>query len=200
MALARLSGPAGGRVASKELAELSAIAPVVWLAASDSEQPGRRLLLPIKNSLGPHASAVTFRIEAGRIAWDEAPLEASAAMLVPPSAGRVAEQQDRESAGEWLLSALEHGPVESGELFRQARTCGISAKTLRRAGKTLGLKPTKRSFEGPWTWEVGGRKSEVGEHDRETCNAEGRQWEEMDEDGDVSERRMPHFESAKMAN
>ena len=55
--LARLNGPAGGRVATRELAELSAIAPVVWLAANDAEQPGRRLLLPVKNSLGPQASA-----------------------------------------------------------------------------------------------------------------------------------------------
>ena len=205
VALARLSGPAGGRLASKELADLSAIAPVVWLAASDCEEVGRRLLLPVKNSLGPQAAAVAFRIEAGRIAWDEAPLEASATALVPPSAARVAEQQDRESAGEWLLSALEHGPVESGELFRQARTCGISAKTLRRAGKTLGLKPTKRSFEGPWEWQI--RNAECGIRNEQAPGArtaeretKDRQWEDADRQAIHSEFRIPNSELAKMAN
>ncbi len=150
--LARLNGPAGGRVATRELAELSAIAPVVWLAANDAEQPGRRLLLPFKNSLGPQGSAAAFRIEAGRIAWEPGSVELSDTIIAPPSARRAAEQQDRESAAEWLIAALSDGPLESGELFRQARTCGISAKTLRRAGKALGLKPSKSAFEGPWVW------------------------------------------------
>jgi hypothetical protein len=164
--LARLNGPAGGRVATRELAELSAIAPVVYLAARDTEQPKRRLLLPIKNSLGPEAPAAAFRIEAGRVAWEPEPVELSDTIVTPPTARQAAEQQDREDAAEWLLLALNDGPVESTDLFRQARSCGISAKTLRRAGKALGLKPAKTTFDGPWEWgqagEVGIRKSEVG--------------------------------------
>ena len=71
----------------------------------------------------------------------------------------MAEQQDRESAAEWLIAALSDGPVESAELFRQARTCGISAKTLRRAGKALGLKPSKTYVRRA----VGVGNSEVGD-------------------------------------
>ncbi|HVX64483.1 MAG TPA: AAA family ATPase [Pirellulales bacterium] len=160
VALARLNGPAGGRVATRELAEFSAIAPVVWLLAKDAEEPGRRLLLSVKNSLGPQESPAAFRIEAGRVAWAPEGVELSDTMLAPPSARSVAERQDRECAAEWLISALSDGSVESAELFRQARTCGISAKTLRRAGKDLGLKPTKSKFDGPWVW--GSRKSECG--------------------------------------
>ncbi len=161
--LARLNGPAGGRVATRELAELSAIAPVVYLAARDAEQPKRRLLLPIKNSLGPESPAAAFRIEAGRVAWEPVPVELSDTIVTPPTARQAAEQQDREDAAEWLLLALSDGPVESTDLFRQARSCGISAKTLRRAGKALGLKPAKTTFDGPWEWgQVGIRKSEVG--------------------------------------
>ncbi|HVX64274.1 MAG TPA: AAA family ATPase [Pirellulales bacterium] len=177
VALARLNGPAGGRVATRELAELSAIAPVIWLTAKDAEQRGRRLLLPVKNSLGPGESAAAFRIEAGRVAWEPEPVELSDTILAPPSARSVAERQDRESAAEWLIDALSDGPVESGELFRQARTCGISAKTLRRAGKALGLKPSKTSFDGPWAWgirnggERGARNSECGAKQAETGDA-----------------------------
>ena len=91
VALARLNGPAGGRVATRELAELSAIAPVVYLAARDAEQRGRRLLLPIKNSLGPEALAAAFRIEAGCVAWEPDPVEPSATMVVPPTARQAAQ-------------------------------------------------------------------------------------------------------------
>ncbi len=180
--LARLNGPAGGRVATRELAELSAIAPVVWMAARDAEQPGRRLLLPIKNSLGPEAPAAAFRIEAGRVVWEPDPVELSATTVVPPTARQAAEQQDREDAAEWLLSALSDGPVESTDLFRQARSCGISAKTLRRAGKALGLKPVKSAFDGPWVWgEVGIRSSEVGTEGGECGAKQG----EQEDAGDV---------------
>lgn len=168
--LARLNGPAGGRVASRELAELSAIAPVVWLAAQDAEAPTRRLLLPVKNSLGPAMPGAAFRIEAGRVVWEQEPVDLSAATIVPPSARSITAQGDRESAAEWLLSALSHGSIESAELFRQARSCGISATTLRRAAKGLGLKPTKTTFDGPWSWalgeEVGNRNSEVAREDQ----------------------------------
>jgi hypothetical protein len=171
--LARLNGPAGGRVATRELAELSAIAPVVYLAARDAEQPKRRLLLPIKNSLGPEAPPAAFRIEAGRVAWEPEPVELSDTMITPPTARQAAEQQDREDAAEWLLLALSDGPVESTDLFRQARSCGISAKTLRRAGKALGLKPVKTTFDGPWEWrEVGMEGGECGTRNGE-CGAEG---------------------------
>jgi hypothetical protein len=188
--LARLNGPAGGRVATRELAELSAISPVVYLAARDAEQPKRRLLLPIKNSLGPEAPAAAFRIEAGRVAWELEPVELSDTMVTPPTARQVAEQQDREDAAEWLLSALSDGPVESTDLFRQARSCGISAKTLRRAGKALGLKPVKTAFDGPWEWEI--PKSECGIRNAENdaaqspdCGAEASETGDAVQDGQL---------------
>jgi putative DNA primase/helicase len=185
VALARLNGPAGGRVAARELAELSAIAPVVWLTVNDAEDPMRRLLLPIKNSLGEMAPAAAFRIREGRVVWEPGAVELSATMIVPPTARRAAERRDREDAAEWLLAALADGTVESTELFRQARSCGISAKTLRRAAKALGLKPRKTAFEGPWAWELGGevgiRKSEVGgEEERGTGSAESGVGDEPD--------------------
>ena len=171
---------------------------MVWLTANDAEDPTRRLLLPIKYSLGPTAPAAAFRIEQGRVDWEPGPLELSATMIVPPSARRVAEQRDRESAAEWLLDALSDGPVESAELFRQARSCGISAKTLRRAGKALGLKPTKTAFEGPWAWEIrnseyGIRNEECGSRNSE-CGAVRKASDEIDMDVDAYGFRVPHMQ------
>ncbi len=150
--------------------------------------------VPLKNSLGAQAPAAAFRIEAGRIAREPRPLDLSDTMLAPPSAARTADRQDREEAAEWLISALSDGPVESGDLFRQARSCGISAKTLRRAGKAVGLKPAKTSFEGPWVWgEI--RNAECG-----TRNEEERGSDDAGNAPIDSDPQLPTADLAKMAN
>jgi hypothetical protein len=53
-----------------------------------------------------------------------------------------------------LRETLALGPVDSKLLFQQARSCGIINKTLRRAALDLGLRPVKRSFAGPWKWQL----------------------------------------------
>ena len=70
--------------------------------------------------------------------------------------------------------------------------CGISAKTLRRAGKALGLKPTKTAFEGPWEWEI--RNSECGIRNEDECGALSKPSEEIDMDVDAYGFRVPHMQ------
>ncbi|HXT58880.1 MAG TPA: AAA family ATPase [Pirellulales bacterium] len=179
VALARL--PSGARAAMRKLDQLAAAAPVLYLAASDPEQPGRKLLLTVKNNLAPHAPAAALEIVAGRIAWAPAPVEVSAAELLAPSA-RVEERQERSFVDRWLLAALARGPVASPKLFRQARECGISPKALRRAGKTLGLTPRKRAFDGPWIWQLG------ADDDRRQSGEDGQaQMGNLGQDGEVGE-------------
>ena len=135
VALARL--PSGARAATRKLDQLAAAAPVVYLAASDPEQPGRKLLLTVKNNLAPHAPAAALEIVAGRIAWAPGPVEVSAAELLAPTVRRVEERQERSFVDQWLPAALARGPIASPELFRQARECGISPKALRRDRKSV---------------------------------------------------------------
>ncbi|HUY93579.1 MAG TPA: AAA family ATPase, partial [Pirellulales bacterium] len=144
----------GGQAAARKLDALADAAPVVYLAASDPDRPGRKLLLPVKNILAPPAPAKAFEIVAGRVVWSHDPVEASADEFIAPLSQRLAARHERESAARWLLSALADGPVLSRELFRQARDCGISTKTLRRAAQSLGLSPRKTSFDGPWQWQL----------------------------------------------
>lgn len=153
VALAQLPR-AGGQAAARKLDQLTALAPVVYLAAGDPERPRRKLLLPVKNNLAPSAAA-SFEIADGRVVWSEAPLDASADEFIVPLSRRLEARHERESATHWLLDALAGGPIESRELFRQASDCGIAARTLRRAAQSLGLSPHKTSFRGPWQWQLG---------------------------------------------
>ncbi|HEU5434649.1 MAG TPA: hypothetical protein VFU81_23445, partial [Thermomicrobiales bacterium] len=152
VALAQLPR-AGGQAAARKLDQLTALSPVVYLAASDPERPSRKLLLPVKNNLAP-PSAASFELAGERVIWSDAPLDASADEFIAPLSRRLEARHERESAARWLLDALADGPIESRELFRQARDCGIATRTLRRAARSLGLSPRKTSFRGSWQWHL----------------------------------------------
>jgi transcriptional regulator with XRE-family HTH domain len=199
VALARL--PSGARAATRKLDQLAAAAPVVYLAASDPEQPGRKLLLTVKNNLAPHAPAAALEIVAGRIAWAPGPVEVSAAELLAPTVRRVEERQERSFVDQWLPAALARGPIASPELFRQARECGISPKALRRAGKTLGLTPRKRAFDGPWIWQLAaddGIESGSPFEGAEACQAPLEKLGQVGEVGPPKARRSLGFRRMSM--
>ena len=144
----------GGQAAARKLEALSAAAPVVYLAADAPERKGRKLLVTVKNTLAPPAPARAFEIVDGRAVMREEVFNVSFAEFIAPASRRLEARHDREQAARWLLGALADGPVASRELFRQARDCGISTRTLRRAADSLGLAPRKSSFDGPWQWQL----------------------------------------------
>jgi putative DNA primase/helicase len=168
--LARLPR-SGGQAAARKLDALCEMAPVVYLAAEDAEQPGRKLLLPVKNNLASPAPAKAFQVAGHRVAWSDEPVEATADEFLAPVARRREARHERESAARWLLAALADGPVASRELFRQARDCGISTRTLRRAAESLGLSPRKTSFDGPWQWQLGETNAARGAESAEQAAA-----------------------------
>ena len=160
VALVRLPNDRGGQ-AARALARVSSIAPVVWLAAEDQDRPGRRLLVNVKNNLAAKRQGEAFEIAGNRIVWTAGEVDIAPAEALSPAAAWVSQRQERTAAIEWLLSALGDGPLASSELFAQAVSCGISARTLRRAAKSLGLVPRKRGFAGGWVWQLpeGGAES-----------------------------------------
>jgi hypothetical protein len=57
------------------------------------------------------------------------------------------------------LADGEHHPV--AELFKSARTVGISDRTLQRARKRLGVETEKSGFDGGWGWSLPKASSET---------------------------------------
>src|SRR6185312_4396470 len=106
-----------------------------------------------------------FEIAGNRIVWTAGEVDIAPAEALSPAAAWVSQRQERTAAIEWLLSALGEGPLASSELFAQAASCGISARTLRRATKSLGLVPRKRGFAGGWIWQL----PEGGPEGHHTC-------------------------------
>ena len=145
----------GGLAAVRRLDQLLTQAPVVYLAVSDPDRHERKLLLPVKNALAPPAPARACEVVDGRLVWSGAAVGATADEFLSARSRRLEARHERESAARWLLAALAGGPLASRELFQQARDCGISSRTLRRAAQSLGLSPRKTSFDGPWQWSLG---------------------------------------------
>jgi hypothetical protein len=104
--------------------------------------------------------AVTLNrgIVATRVAWGEA-LEGSSRSILAGVEGETTED-DTSKLGQAkrfpIESFSQQQAVGSRELMRNAREGhGISEKTLRRAGKELGIKPQHAPmFEGGWSWSL----------------------------------------------
>lgn len=60
----------------------------------------------------------------------------------------------RESAKDWLRSILANGPVAVERLRELAERDGISWASVRRAQKSLGIKPRNSGYQGKWSWEI----------------------------------------------
>lgn len=126
-------------------------ARVVWFVGEDKEQPGRRLMLPVKNNLAPKGDGLSFVIRDSAVAWDAAPVRQTAdEALGDHKAGG----QEREEAIDWLRTALADGPLESSEIKKMGDQAGHSWATIRRAKEALGIKPHKEGFGAGarWMW------------------------------------------------
>ena len=144
-----------------------AAARAAYLVAADPEDKSRRLLLPLKNNIGPDTGGLAFKIEGATVPCGESSLATSKVVWeseavnmtaddVVDSGGAGAVPKATDEALGWLTQALSDGPVPSTEIFEQAEACGISRATLRRASKRLGVVPKKSGFggSGGWAWSL----------------------------------------------
>jgi len=138
-----------------------AAARAVWTVCRDETNPGRRLLLPLKNNLSPAARGLAYTIRstdptsAAAIAWDSTPLSTSAEdALAPAAKKRGPEAVELQDAGEWLRRALAGGPQSASQLTEQATQFGFHERTLRRALRAIGGDAEKRGLLEGWWWSI----------------------------------------------
>jgi putative DNA primase/helicase len=137
----------------------------------DSDIPGRRLFLPVKNNLAPKGDGLSFQIEqhmiageicASMVEWGGDVVTKTADEIL--SAGAEDDRPQRTEAADLLRASLADGPKPSKEVEAEAKDAGISWRTIKRAKKELGIlaepRPIKRtnSGDGPpvnrWYWSL----------------------------------------------
>ncbi|HEV2136984.1 MAG TPA: AAA family ATPase [Terracidiphilus sp.] len=158
-------GTAGKNSAERVIGSqaFAALARMVLVAAKE-EDSNRRVFTRAKSNNSVDTGGFSYTIEAGtltngievtRISWGEA-LEGSSRSILSEVEGDANEEVGQLGAAkQFLLSTLRNGPTPSKELLEHAREAyGVSAITLRRAQKELGIVATKSAFAGGWNWSL----------------------------------------------
>jgi putative DNA primase/helicase len=127
-----------------------------WGVIQDPDNPEGRLLLPIKQNLGPDAGGLAFSIQSGPdgpvVEWG-GPVDVKIDDAMRPDGDGGAAHTE---AAAWLEDTLAAGPVAASEIKTRAAADGIATRTLYRAKATLKVASQKSGFggDGAWTWAL----------------------------------------------
>ena len=140
----------------------TAVARIVWATAMDAD--GNRVLIHPKNNLGTVNGGFIFQceqailedeIEASKIIWGEAVQGGAKEILetyeTPSDSQKTSKAIDAEN---FLINILNNGSLATGRVYELAAIEGISAATMRRASKSLGIKTTKAGMDEGWYWSL----------------------------------------------
>ena len=135
----------------------TAAARASWAVAADPAEPERRLMLAVKQNLGPAIGSLAFRVtaenELPRLKWDEGAVNLTANDVLGNVVGRDG-QDAQHQAESWLQSTLVKGPVAPKEIEARAKSAGLSWATVRRAKESLGVIAEKSGYSGGWVWRL----------------------------------------------
>jgi putative DNA primase/helicase len=158
-------GTAGKNSAERVIGSqaFAALARMVLVAAKEEDSQNRVFTRAKSNNsadtggFGYTIEAIMLPggIEATRIVWGES-LEGSSRSILSEIEGEANEESGQLGAAkQFLINTLRNGPTPSKELLEHAREgFGVSAVTLRRAQKELGIVATKATFAGGWNWSL----------------------------------------------
>jgi putative DNA primase/helicase len=158
LGISHLSKNAGNAAIHRALGSVAyvAAARAVWGVVKDTDDPARRLMLPVKQNLSADMGGLAFTVDSTpdgpAIAWgDRVDVQIDDAMR-PDADGGAAHTE----AEEWLADALAAGPVAAAEIKRRAAADSIAERTLTRAKKTLGVSSRRAGFggDGAWVWAL----------------------------------------------
>lgn len=139
-----------------------AAARAAYIVTKDHQNPERRLVMPVKNNLakdntGLAYSVITAENGAPLIVWESEPVTITADEALAPS-----DSNDEKTDGDWATEVLKDilldGPMQVVDVNSEAKSAGISQKSLRRAKEKLGIKSKKGGFKGGWVWSLPGHE------------------------------------------
>ena len=142
----------------------------VYVVVDDADNDQMRLFVKAKNNLAPDKNALRFgvgaryigddpdtgvEIHAPHVIWDSQTVEVTATEAMEAADSGGSARARRREAEKFLQSKLSVGPLLQKEIEEEARANCISAATLRRAKKDLGVEAKKLGGTGAgWIWEL----------------------------------------------
>ncbi|EQD79375.1 AAA ATPase [mine drainage metagenome] len=126
-----------------------------WIVVKDKGDEARRLLLPLKNNLGPDQGGLAYRVivaqnGAPRVEFEAEPvnIRADDALAAP------GDDEGADDPGSFLRELLADGAMSARDVQKEARGFGLTDKQLRSARERLGIKPRKTGMDTGWMWEL----------------------------------------------
>jgi putative DNA primase/helicase len=179
VAVTHLAKGSGGKALYRSMGSLAfaAAARAVWYVTKDRDDPARRLFLPAKMNLCRDPSGLAYRIVGDgicepRIDWEQDPVPLTADDALAAETEAAIDSTDREQVVDWLKEVLDAGPLPARDVQAQARECGFSSATLRRAKKDVGVLVTREGYgkEGKWRWKL---PAAIDAHQTHRCSPIG---------------------------
>ena len=138
-----------------------------FMVARDTDDPERRLLLPVKNNLAPLGKGFAFRLEqrivgdpgkgivVSTVAWETAPVDITVdAALQAADAQAGGGMSAGAEAEQFLKEMLAAAAAPQKEIKDAAEGAGMAWATVRRAKDRLGIKAYKDGMGGGWYWAL----------------------------------------------
>jgi putative DNA primase/helicase len=151
-----------------------ALARIVMATAKKEDEDGKttRVLARAKSNIGLDHGGFEYDIEtieampglfASRVIWGNVIDGAARDILGNPDENNGEEGEALKEARDWLREYLtHHGTKNAKEITAEAKGFGIADRTLRRARKSLNIKPSKIGMTGGWYWSLPAEESEDG--------------------------------------
>ncbi len=139
---------------------LAEVARSVWTIVRDPDEPGRRVLLPVKTNLCETPPGIGFKIENQRICWENEWVRQTAEQFAAETTEtekvqHVAAKSELSRVTEWVKKRLNDGPVYTSVLKEESAGHDISEKTLMRSLILLGgIKGKEKKPDGRWFWRL----------------------------------------------
>ena len=130
--------------------DFTAIVRTQLLFGSDPEDPERLILAQSKCNLGKMGRSLAFRFSDEGVFEFEEESSLTADDILSASSPSSADIRPAEVAEAFIRQQLEGGARQSKQLEQNAKLEGISARTLNRAKKKLGIK--SRKVQSEWWW------------------------------------------------
>jgi len=140
-----------------------AAARAVYAVVRDPKDPLQRMVLPVKNNLGPDTSGFEYGIKVGDngapyVNWgDLAVTEETAESVLGSSIGSPRQEAIDAHVREvcdWLKEALGTEAQPAASMWRLAERKGFSRRDVDRAKRELGIRAAAKGFAGAWHWEL----------------------------------------------
>ena len=141
-----------------------------WIVCKDKDDELRRLLLPLKNNLGPDQGGLAYRVAVSEdgtpfVEFESEPVNVRA----DDALAAAGDDEGADDPATFLRELLASGSRSANEVFSEAAGAGFSKDSMHRARRKIGAVTFKDGMKGPWYWrmssaEGGSEDSEGGGH------------------------------------